>query len=264
MIRLTGGRPLAPRAIRTAAGGLALLSLGAGCALDRTAGTNEEPAVVTGPLAGEATGPAAPQRLLTGRGNEPGWHLTIGEAEIELVTDYGATRAMFPKPAPETSGEVTRYVVADAAVTITLLERPCADTMSGMFHPLSVTVERPDGVLSGCGGEPASLLLGPEWLVENIDGTAISADSRVTIAFHEGGRIDGLASCNRYLANYDLTGEALTIAGGASTMMACEALLMEQEHRFLDALAAVRRFEITPDGALVLLADDGPKLLARR
>jgi len=86
----------------------------------------------------------------------------------------------------------------------------------------------------------------------------------VTIPFREGGRIDGLASCNRYLANYELTGEGLTIAGGASTMMACEPSLMEQERRVFDALAAVRRFEIAPDGALVLLADGGPKLIARR
>jgi heat shock protein HslJ len=47
-------------------------------------------------------------------------------------------------------------------------------------------------------------------------------------------------------------------------MMACEPSLMEQERRFLDALDATRRFEIAPDGALVLLADDGPKLVARR
>ena len=47
-------------------------------------------------------------------------------------------------------------------------------------------------------------------------------------------------------------------------MMACDPALMAQERRFLDALAAVRRFEIAPDGALVLVADDGPRLLARR
>jgi heat shock protein HslJ len=263
MSRVPRGKPPALRALGATGGG-ALWLLGAGCAPDQSAGASDEPAIVTGSFACESTEPAAPQQPLTGRGNEPGWSVTIGADEIELVADYGATRAMFPKPAPETSGEVTRYVVADAAVTITLLERPCADSMSGMFYPLTVTVERPEGVLSGCGGEAVSLLLGPAWVVESIDGTAISADSRVTIAFHEGGRIDGLASCNRYLATYELTGEGLAIRGGASTMMACEPSLMEQERRFLDALAAVRRFEIAPDGALVLLADGGPKLIARR
>lgn len=66
------------------------------------------------------------------------------------------------------------------------------------------------------------------------------------------------------MAIYELTGEGVSIVGGASTMMACEPSLLEQEHRFLDALAAVRRFEVAPDGALVLLADDGPKLIGRR
>jgi uncharacterized membrane protein len=170
--------------------------------------------------------PAASQLPLRARGNEPGWNLTIGHAEIELVTDYGAPRSMFPKPTPELSGGATRYVVADADLTITLLERPCADTMSGMFYPLTVTVERPEGTLSGCGGEPASLLLGPDWVVESIDGDALIGDSRPTIAFHEEGQVAGSASCNRYLASYELTGEGLSIAGGASTMMACEPALM--------------------------------------
>jgi heat shock protein HslJ len=207
--------------------------------------------------------PVAPTPV-TARGNEPGWNLTIGDAEIALVTDYGATRSTFPKPAPATFGDATRYVVADANLTITLLERPCADTMSGMFYPLTVTIERPEGVLSGCGGEPASLLLGPERVVESIEGDRLIGDSRATIAFREGGRVDGLASCNRYTATYKLTGEGLSIAGAASTMMACEPSLMAQERRFLDALAAVTRFEIAPDGALVLLADDRLKLVARR
>jgi heat shock protein HslJ len=47
-------------------------------------------------------------------------------------------------------------------------------------------------------------------------------------------------------------------------MMACAPALMEQERRFFDALSALRRVEIAPDGALVLLDDDGPKLRARR
>jgi heat shock protein HslJ len=249
-------------ALGRAGAGIALLSLAAACAPDLTVGAREEPAIEPGALA--STAAAAAETPLIARGNEPGWNVTIGDAEIALVTDYGATRSTFPKPAPKASGDATRYVVADADLTITLLERPCADTMSGMFYPLTATVERPEGTLSGCGGEPASLLLGPEWVVESIDGDALIGNSRPTIAFHDEGQVAGSASCNRYLASYELTGEGLSIAGGASTMMACEPLLMEQERRFLDALAAVSRFEVAPDGALVLLADHRPKLIARR
>lgn len=249
-------------ALGRAGAGMTLLALAAGCAPDQMAGAHEEPAVATGSLASAEA--AASETPLIARGNEPGWTLTVGSTEIELVTDYGAARETLPTPAPEISTGATRYVVADADLTITLLERLCADTMSGMFYPLTVTVERPEGVLSGCGGEPASLLLGPEWVVESIDGDRLIAGSSVTMAFDEGGRVFGVASCNRYLATYQLTGEGLSIAGGASTMMACAPALMEQERRFLDALAAVRRFEVAPDGALVLLADDGPKLIGRR
>jgi heat shock protein HslJ len=249
-------------ALGQAGAGMTLLSLAAGCAPDQTAGAREEPAVATGSFTN--TQAAAFATPLIARGNEPGWNVTIGNAEIELITDYDGTRSTFPKPAPETSGDATRYVVADANLTITVLERPCADTMSGMFYPLTVTVERPEGVLSGCGGEPASLLLGPEWVVESIDGDALIGGSRPTIVFSEEGQVAGSASCNRYLASYELTGEGLSIAGAGSTMMACEPELMEQERRFLDALDAIRRFEIAPDGALVLLADGEPKLIARR
>ena len=187
MSRRTARMARGLNALGQAGAGMALLSLAAGCASDQTAGAHEEPTVATGSQA------VASETPLIARGNEPGWNVKIGAAEIELVTDYGATRSTFPKPAPETSGEATRYVVADAGLTITVLERPCADTMSGMFYPLTVAVERPEGVLSGCGGEPASLLLGPEWIVESIDGDPVIRDSRATIAFHAGGSVDGSA-----------------------------------------------------------------------
>jgi heat shock protein HslJ len=250
--------------VACAARAVAALLLGAdggpGQAADQLRGQALPPAWVVLASA-EATAAAQP---LTARGNEPGWSLTIGAAEIELVTEYGARRSTFPRPAPEISGDTTRYVIPGESLTVTLVDAPCADSMSGMFYPWTVTVERTEGALSGCGGEPAALLLGPEWAVESIGGTGIIADSRVTIAFHEDGRLGGSASCNRYNAGYELTGEGLTFGHAASTMMACEPLLMEQERRFFDALAGVRRFEVAPDGALVLLADDGPKLVARR
>ena len=172
-------------------------------------------------IAAASIEPAPSQTLLRARGNEPGWNLTIGDAEIALVTDYGAKRSTFPKPAPEASGDATHYVVAAANLTITLLERPCADTMSGMFYPLTVTVERPEGVLSGCGGEPASLLLGPERVVESIDGARLIGDSRATIAFQDGGRVAGLASCNRYRRRIDDDGLRAFVDGAGAALPRC-------------------------------------------
>jgi uncharacterized membrane protein len=86
------------------AAGLALSLLLVGCALDQGVRASEAPPTVTGPRAGAGTARAASATPLIARGNEPGWSLTMGHAEIELVTDYGAARSIFPKPAPEISG----------------------------------------------------------------------------------------------------------------------------------------------------------------
>lgn len=45
---------------------------------------------------------------------------------------------------------------------------------------------------------------------------------------------------------------AMVFAGIATTMMACQTALMDQEREFLATLGAVTRFELTPDGALIL------------
>lgn len=198
----------------------------------------------------------------TARGNEPGWSLTIGDSEIDLITNMGADRVTFAKPRAEVT---TRYVVEPEGVVISIVDTPCADTMSGMPFPFSVTVERPDGVLSGCGGEPASLLTGDEWTVESIGGQPTVPQSKVTIAFAEDGGLSGAASCNRFVGGWHLSGEGLTFGQIGSTMMAClEPELSDQERTFIEALGKISRFEIAPDGALVLVAGDTPAIVARR
>jgi heat shock protein HslJ len=74
----------------------------------------------------------------------------------------------------------------------------------------------------------------------------------------------GTGSCNNYTAEYTLTGEGLTVAKTAGTMMACEPAVMQQESVFLDVLRNVRSFDFRDDGALVLRAGDGRTIVARR
>jgi len=208
---------------------------------------------------------SASNATITARGNEPGWNVTIGETEIEIVTDYGSARAKYPRPAPETDGTSTRYVVQPQGITITLETQPCADSMSGMFFPLRARVERPEGVLEGCGGEPSSLLTGKEWNVEMIGDRSVVANSRVTLTFAGEGAVFGNASCNNFRGAWTLSGEGLAIGPVASTMMACETeALSRQEFEFTRLLEGVARFEIAPDGSLVLLTQDGRKAVARR
>ena len=205
-------------------------------------------------------------RTFRARGNEPGWRLDIDGDTMTLVTQYGEKRFVTATPAAQRTDAYTRYAAraGGSDVTVTIFERLCQDTMTGMPHPNAVEVVLDGTRLSGCGGEPATLLQGREWVVEDIAGKGIVDRSRATLNFGADGRVSGRASCNNYTAQYTLTGEGLSISKAAGTMMACAPALMRQEELFLDVLRNVRRFEISPDGALVLHTDDRRTILARR
>ena len=127
-----------------------------------------------------------------------------------------------------------------------------------------VACANPTGSAPGAAGDPAALLQGPEWVVEDIAGKGIVDGSRATLNFGADGRLAGRGSCNNYFAKYTLTGEGLTISQAGATMMACAPAVMNQEGLFLEILRNVRRFDLGADGALVLRTDDGRTITARR
>ena len=189
-----------------------------------------------------------------------------GDQEMTLLTNYGENRLAAPTPVPEATGDGKIYVanVDGKNLTVTISARLCTDTMSGMPHPNTVVVRLDDETLHGCGGEPAALLRGAEWVVEDLNGGGIIDRSRVTLNFDADGRVFGNASCNTYNGGYVLTGEGLTLSRAATTMMACAPALMTQENRFFELLERVERFEIGADGALILHTDDLRAIAARR
>lgn len=208
-------------------------------------------------------GGAAP--AFRARGNEPGWTLEIAGGRIVLVTDYGQRRIEEPTPAAVTAAGATRYpATGSAGLAVAIENRVCRDDMTGMPYPKSVQVEVEGRTLRGCGGEPAALLRGREWVVERIAGTPAVADPRPALSFGEDGRIAGQAPCNRFTADYTLTGEGLSIGPPAATRRLCPGPAMEAEAAFLEALAAVRRFDLGPDGALRLLGAGEEELIAAR
>jgi heat shock protein HslJ/uncharacterized lipoprotein YbaY len=210
-----------------------------------------------------ARAPGLPYRAT---GNEPGWRLDITASTMTLLADYGRTHVEAPTPVAEPGDGYTRFraPAAGAGLVATIFERRCVDTMTGMPYPAVVTVAFAGRTLTGCGGDPATLLQGAEWVVEDLRGGGVVDRSRATLAFAADGRVSGRGSCNRYTASYSLTGEGMAISKPASTMMACAPALMQQEQRFFDLLAQAQRFTIDADGALVLHAADGGTITARR
>ncbi|MEZ5897454.1 MAG: META domain-containing protein [Parvularculaceae bacterium] len=154
---------------------------------------------------------------------------------------------------------------AAAAGLVADADTGCAEEMSGAPVPKSQNPEEEGGAaLNGCAGEPADLLTGDEWLVEDIGGRGVVDIARTTMQFGEDGRLTGGGACNRYGAPYTITGEGLSFGRAISTRKACPPAIMDQENKFFDALAAIDRFEIDETGALLLYGGGERLLLARR
>ncbi|MGC8120669.1 META domain-containing protein [Marinobacter sp. VGCF2001] len=105
-------------------------------------------------------------------------------------------------------------------------------------------------------------LAGSQWQVLEIDGEPVIADSEVTLAFTEQGRVFGSSSCNRFNGGWHMQGEKLSFTHMAATKMACLDALMQQENRFLSLLGDVDRYQVENDGRLVLTTGQGTTLRA--
>lgn len=214
----------------------------------------------------EVTGPVVAEAAITGetmwhaRGNEPGWHLEVWQDRLVLRTQDKAAAVTYKAPiiTPVAGGKHYAAGSGKRAIKVAVIEKVCTDTMTGMPYPRTVSVTRPGEapVLNGCGGEPATLLQG-EWWVQRIDDQKVTDAERATLTFGLDGRVSGKAFCNTYSGGYTLTGEGLTFAGIAATMMACMEPLASLEQRFMAVLNKMQRFDITSDGALVLHSADG-------
>lgn len=218
------------------------------------------------PEGADATSPTQTTTPFRATGNEPSWRLDIGRTEMTLLSNFGQDRLVAATPPAQVSGGTTRYIArtAQGELTATIVDRLCVDSMSGMPHPRAVTVVVGDRTLTGCGGEPASLLQGAEWTVDALAGKPLAAGSQVTLAFAPDGQLSGQASCNRFMTAYRLSGEGLAISPAAATRMMCDEALMAQERAFLEALGQVQNFSIEADGALLLRTGDGRAIRARR
>jgi heat shock protein HslJ/membrane-bound inhibitor of C-type lysozyme len=190
------------------------------------------------------------QRVALGMlGDTP--QLTVGEARFALRPVEAASGAKY-----EALGDpsTTFWSRGDRAML----------AVKGQGYPECLRVDATAPASRASGKDPAVMLQGGEWGVEDINGAGIVDRSRATLNFGADGNLSGRGSCNLYSGRYTLTGEGLTVSSPASTMMACEPVLMQQESQFHQILSQVRRFRFGPDGALILETGDGRTITARR
>lgn len=115
----------------------------------------------------------------------------------------------------------------------------------------------------------ATDLEGTSWVVVELDGELLVADTEITITF-EDGQISGSGGCNTYGADYVAGDESLVVKQGYITEMGCADPegVMEQEQRYVEALidaasyrldAGSNRLEIVDESGQVriVFADQG-------
>lgn len=199
---------------------------------------------------------------LSGGGNEPGWQVEVGERRIELTSDYGQTHTVATRIHSGSSGLTTRFRATgeNGPMLAAFGRRICRDSATGMPHPYTVSVQFEGGSLDGCGGRPRDLLIDGPWRVTRLGDEPVPEDAEeaieITLSFDADGRVSGRSGCNRYTAGYELSGEGLSIETPAATKMACPEPRMSLESRFLQLLDEVQRFDIGPEGELVLIGRD--------
>lgn len=123
-------------------------------------------------------------------------------------------------------------------------------------------------VLVGCAGRvvsqpppvvPAEGIFGIEWTATEISSLPADAAVRSTLRIEPDGRAFGSGGCNRFTGGARVDGATLVLGPLASTRMACAPPAGPQEDRYLQALNAVRRYEIV-EGRLRLLDANGAVL----
>ncbi len=117
--------------------------------------------------------------------------------------------------------------------------------------PLAVVVDRFGGVWPGetCGNPGAvGSLLDMYWKLTRLDGQPVTVAPQQRephLVLHgESRRLAGSGGCNRITGSYTLQGDTLRFSDPGATRLACPAG-MEQERRFLAALAEVVTWEMT-------------------
>ena len=214
----------------------------------------------------------------TARGNEPGWTVTLDGTTLTYVYAYGEGRYEAPQPAAEAVDGGQRYATADGNLAVTVLDKVCADDMSGMPYPKTVTVQMEDARVQGCGGDTQDLLTGA-WDVIEVNGAPVMPGAVLTMTFEanarterdtsgqfvpDTGRVSGKSGCNGYGADYTISGEGLSVGDVTTTEMACEPDIMEQEQAFQDALRQVTAISFDGGGEMELRDHEFRQIYARR
>ncbi|MBB6466158.1 putative lipoprotein [Aminobacter lissarensis] len=99
-----------------------------------------------------------------------------------------------------------------------------------------------------------------DWVAEEIDGAAAHDKAKPTLRIGTDGKVSGRGGCNGFFGSAKVDGDKVAFGQMGSTEMACEQAVMEQEHRFHQALERATSFRIV-EGKLLVADKDGKDIL---
>lgn len=99
-----------------------------------------------------------------------------------------------------------------------------------------------------------------DWVAEDIDGGGVIDKAKSTLRIGKDGGVSGRGGCNGYFGSAKIDGNGIAFGQIGATQMACEQAMMDQEHKFHDALGRVATYAIA-DGKLVMADKDGKAIL---
>jgi heat shock protein HslJ len=120
-------------------------------------------------------------------------------------------------------------------------------------------------LLAGCAGAvatspPPDSLASTSWVLESLNGQPIDVAAGISLAFSDGGTLNGSDGCNDYTAGYTVNGTTISILPPVGTTQnACPATVVEQSTAYLAALTEAARYQLEGE-KLELLASDGTGL----
>lgn len=109
--------------------------------------------------------------------------------------------------------------------------------------------------------EPAAIpdaLTKSPWLAEDIGGGGVIDNAQTTLTITAEGRAEGSGGCNRFSGPVSIDGDAMTFGHIASTRKACVPALLDQEQKFLIALAGTRSYTLDASALTLLDASGRP------
>jgi heat shock protein HslJ len=252
-------------------------------------------AVLAAIVAATMSGSLAAQEMSVARiacsGNEPFWHFEVGVEEGVLTrpTADGVVERRYVgqmtwldwlHPGWQVWRGHAEDDPADVLVATLRVER-CLDSMAGEeagafdFVALLSMADMP--AVNGCCrmAPPADAMDQPvaadltdptavydrRWLLENIAGAGVIDSLEIPMQFNPIGTVSGHAGCNRFSGAAALGAGTLDVGPLATTRRACTTAVMDQEQRFLDALARASAWRIGDDGLLRLADAAGNELL---